>query len=156
MPNRPTARPGPFLAAALAGLLLLGACAPVPLPVTPSVPTEPLLSCLEGGESATEARLYFGRSRPDGSQVSEADWSDFMDATVTPLFPDGLTVLDARGQWRAEESAPVEKEASKLLIVVMTDPGKQRPRLKEVIEAYKKRFDQQSVLLTTAPVCASF
>ncbi|SMF75572.1 Protein of unknown function [Tistlia consotensis] len=140
----------------LAALLLLGACAPLPRPATPSIPTEPLLSCLEGGQSATEARLYFGRSLPGGGQVGETDWADFLDEEVTPRFPDGLTVLDGRGQWRADATAPVEKEASKLLVVVMTDPEAQRPRLHDVIEAYKARFHQQSVLLTTAPVCASF
>lgn len=32
--------------------------------------------------------------------VSDEDWRAFLAAEVTPRFPDGLTVIDAAGQWR--------------------------------------------------------
>ena len=40
----------------------------------------------------------------------DAAWDAFLADTVTPRFPDGLTVLDARGQWRDSEGL-IGKEA---------------------------------------------
>ena len=37
--------------------------------------------------------LYFGRDKNDGTQVSDEEWSKFLDEIVTPKFPDGLTVF---------------------------------------------------------------
>ena len=54
--------------------------------------------CPDGLEAFTEFNLYFGLAKGDGSLVSEAEWDAFLADTVTPRFPDGLTVYDARGQ----------------------------------------------------------
>ena len=131
-------------------LLLLGACAGAE---RPEVPRE--VVC-EVGEPATEAALYLGRSKGEGGQVGEAEWTEFLDREVTPRFPDGLTVLDGYGQWRADPAAPIAKEDSKVLVIVLFGVAAARPHLEALIEAYKARFRQQSVLLTTQPVCAAF
>ena len=57
-------------------------------------------SCPAGFEEFTEYRLFFGRSRGDVEVVSDKAWRGFLAAEITPRFPDGLTVLDAAGQWR--------------------------------------------------------
>ena len=44
--------------------------------------------------------LYFGTTRPTGA-VSELEWQMFLRDEVTQRFPDGLTVWDAQGQWKA-------------------------------------------------------
>ena len=41
-----------------------------------------------------------GRGGDAGEVVDDAAWASFLADTATPRFPNGLTVLDARGQWR--------------------------------------------------------
>ncbi len=38
--------------------------------------------------------------KADGTEVSEAEWRTFLEAEVTPAFPDGLMVLNGFGLWR--------------------------------------------------------
>jgi Protein of unknown function (DUF3574) len=62
------------------------------------------------GQRLQRTELFFGRNSPSG-EISEQDFQGFLDKVVTPLFPDGLTVVDGRGQFRASADSPVEKEA---------------------------------------------
>lgn len=91
--------------------------------------------------------LYFGRDKNDGTQVSDEEWEKFIDEVVTPKFPQGLTVLDAKGQWQ-NDSGKVIKESSKVLILLY--PTKFRKsssrKIEEIRQAYKKMFNQQSVM----------
>ena len=74
---------------------------------------------------------------------------------MTPRFPDGLTVFDARGQWRNSEGL-VLKERSKVL-VILVPPGENGMRLTgEIADEYKRRFNQESVLRVVSDVCATF
>jgi hypothetical protein len=97
------------------------------------------------------ADLLFGRTR-----VSETSFARFLAAEVTPLFPDGFTVIDARGQWRAPGSDRISKERSKVLTIAMPPSADNDGRLQKIIEAYKSRFRQQSVGLIVRPACVSF
>ena len=71
-------------------------------------------------------------------------------------FPDGLTVLDARGQWRDPARQVLVREPSKLVVIVAADDADTRRRLAEVAAAYKKRFRQKSAGLVLSTVCAAF
>ncbi len=111
--------------------------------------------CPPGFERYAEYRMFFGRGRPRGRTVSDEEWNDFLAAQVTPRFPDGLTVLDGAGQWRDRSSA-IGREEAKLLIV-LAEPGADAVRrTEEIAEAYKRAFDQQSVLRAVEFVCAAF
>ena len=57
-------------------------------------------SCPAGFEEFAEYRLFFGRNHRNLEVVSDTAWREFLAAEITPRFPDGLTVLDAAGQWR--------------------------------------------------------
>ena len=57
-------------------------------------------ACPEGTDPFVEHQLFMGRSSESGEVVDDAAWAAFLGETVTPRFPDGLTVLDAQGQWR--------------------------------------------------------
>ncbi|MFT8242517.1 DUF3574 domain-containing protein [Roseomonas sp. BN140053] len=131
-------------AAALGTALLLGACA---------APT----ACPPGTTPAALAEAIFGRNRDGALRVSEADWDRFLAEEVTPRFPDGLTVLDARGQWRGADARP-EREPAKLLLLVLpgTTPAEAAARLEPVAAAYRTRFDQESVLRVLQQGCAAF
>jgi hypothetical protein len=101
------------------------------------------------------AEMLFGRNVGDRLGVSEAAFAHFVAAEVTPRFPDGLTILDARGQWRDRRGAII-LEPSKVVLLTFRDDAGKRAGLDAVADAYKRRFHQQSVLTTVRSVCASF
>jgi len=137
--------------AALAGVLALSACAT----------TDGGDVCGPGSEARTTAELYFGRNfgfgRHVGDQpdVSDADWRAFLDEEVTPRFPDGLTVIDGAGQWKSRTGS-IDREASKVLMIVLPGRPDDRARLDAVREAYKRRFQQEAVLLVERRACVAF
>jgi Protein of unknown function (DUF3574) len=97
------------------------------------------------------ADLLFGRDH-----VSEAKWARFLADEVTPRFPSGFTVFDAKGQWRDSSSGTIAKERSKIIVIAMPPAADNDTRLNEIIEHYKTRFKQQSVGLIVRPACVSF
>ena len=74
---------------------------------------------------------------------------------MTPRFPDGLTVFDARGQWRGSDGL-VQKERSKLLVILAPQGDDSATRIGEVSDEYKRRFGQESVLQVVTDACVSF
>ena len=93
--------------------------------------------------------------RTGAEVVSEEAWNEFLADTVTPRFPDGLTVMDGLGQWQLESGA-IQMEGTKILYI-LTGPGDGGQQLLgEVSEEYKRRFGQESVLLTSSTTCVSF
>ncbi len=112
-------------------------------------------ACPDGTEHYVEYRLFMGRGGDSGEVVDDAAWEAFLSDTVTPRFPDGLTVLDARGQWRGSSGA-IQSERSKVLLV-LAPPGDDAPRLiAEIADEYIRAFQQESVLRVVGDTCASF
>ncbi|MES1990682.1 MAG: DUF3574 domain-containing protein [Pseudomonadota bacterium] len=101
--------------------------------------------------AAVQTVLYFGMSRPDGGQVEEAQWRDFLARDVTPRFPEGLTVIDGYGQWRDARVAPIT-ERTKLVIIVHPASEDAARSLREIKAIYVKRFNQISVMQTDQDV----
>jgi len=108
-----------------------------------------------GPASASQVRttLYFARQRPNG-WVSELEWQLFLRDEVTKRFPDGLTVWEAQGQWR-DPAGTIDHEQSEVLLLVHPDTPQARQGIQAVINAYRKAFDQQSVLWEEARVCVA-
>ena len=131
--------------AALGALLLLAGCAAAPEP------------CPVGAGPATIAEAYFGRNVKTRAPVTDGEWVRFMADTVTPAFPDGLTVLDGLGQWR-NAAGQISREDSKVLVLVLPGQGQAAAsaRLAPVTAAWKARFAQESVLTVFRPGCAVF
>ncbi|WP_165363849.1 MULTISPECIES: DUF3574 domain-containing protein [Rhodoplanes] len=119
--------------------------------------------CAAGAVAAVVTELYLGRSRGGRRVVSDAAWERFLAREITPRFPDGLTVLDGRGQWR-DGAARVVREATKVVVLVTPATGGDRAtagasreaRVAAIVDAYKRRFDQRSVLVLTRMACAQF
>ena len=107
------------------------------------------------GEFWQRTELYFGRNSPAG-EVTETQFQGFLDGVVTPLFPDGLTVLDANGQYRASPGSPVEKERTKLLILLYPFSADASAKVEQIRTSYKQQFQQQSVLRTDVRACVGF
>jgi hypothetical protein len=103
--------------------------------------------------------LYFGRNKPDGKEVSRKEFDEFLSGYVTERFPDGLTVLNGKGQFLNSEG-DVERERSVVLILLypVAVRNEKHIKIEEIREEYKKRFQQQSVLRVddSLPVWVSF
>lgn len=102
------------------------------------------------------AEIYFGRNIGDRIGVSNAAFADFTASEITPRFPQGLTIVDARGQWRDDERGRIVREPSKLVLVTFTDSAETRAHLVAIAAAYKQKFRQQSVLTAVRATCATF
>ena len=111
--------------------------------------------CPEGTERYDEYRLFFGRNIGDAEGVSDDDWRTFLGDTVTPRFPDGLSVIDAAGQWRNSQGEIVRERSKMVLILAVPDSNATR-KLDEITEGYKRRFSQESVLRVTDSACVKF
>jgi hypothetical protein len=123
--------------------LVLSACAQ---PGAPPVCTAPL-------KPAVAIDLYFGRDKPGGGEVTDAEWGAFVTEVVTSRFPDGLSVFDSSGQYR-EPTGRIVRERSKRLVVIVFDAPAHKANVIEIVEAYKQRFGQYSVFRVEQPVCA--
>ena len=111
--------------------------------------------CPEGTDSWSEYQLFFGLSQSDGGTITEEEWRAFLADTVTPRFPDGLTVISGNGQWR-DSSGEILHEGSKLLIIYAPPGNDGRRAIDEISEEYERRFDQESVLRVIGSACVSF
>jgi hypothetical protein len=129
------------IAAALIGLIAL----------TVAAAAQPALQCTGSQKPWMVAELLFGRGN-----VSDFNWDRFLSAEVTPRFPDGLTVYDARGQWRNPQTKAISRERTKVVMIAMPPDAGNEAKLQEIIAAYKTRFRQQSVGLILRPSCVSF
>lgn len=99
--------------------------------------------------------LYFGRSRTGGI-ISQAEFQKFLNAEITPRFPDGLTVIDAYGQFRNRQGIII-KEPTKIVILIYSNSREKRQAIQEIVNFYKSQFQQESVLrVTNIPVRVEF
>jgi Protein of unknown function (DUF3574) len=99
--------------------------------------------------------LYFGRNRPDGGTVSDAEWERYLDSVVTPSFPAGFTVVEAEGHWRGE-SGVVERERTEVLTLLHAGDEVSSAAVQALTEDYIRRFHQEAVLRERRPACARF
>jgi hypothetical protein len=101
--------------------------------------------------------LMFGRNIGDDLAVTEDAWAGFLASEVVPRFPDGFSVVDAAGP---RTDKPVANlflaEPSKIIIIIAPDGPDTEQRIAAVEAAYKKQFQQQSVVVASRSVCASF
>jgi hypothetical protein len=97
--------------------------------------------------------LYFGRNKPDGGEVSRKEFDGFLSGFVTERFPDGLTVLNGRGQF-LNSKGDVERERSVVLILLYPTSARNEKSVKieEIRDEYKRKFQQQSVLRVDDPL----
>jgi hypothetical protein len=98
------------------------------------------------GEVWNRTELYFGMSKPDGTNVTTLEFREFLDREVSSRFPDGLTLLTGYGQYKSA-TGYIAKENSMVLILLYSD---EMTNANENIEAirheYEKAFNQESVL----------
>ena len=130
----------------LSAVLSLTLISRVPAQQTPPG-LSPAVSAAARFEKYYRTELYMGISIPGGKIVENLEWEKFLSEVVTPLFPDGFTVLDARGQYR-EASGTIAKEPSYVLVFLYPRANRRiaNAGIEKIRSEYKKRFSQESVL----------
>ena len=115
-------------------------------------------SCPVGMDSFHEYRLFFGlRSDhvPGGIAVAETDWEEFVEQEITPRFPEGMTVLSARGQFK-NSSGAIVRENTKVVVLLVPPGGDAMDVIDEIMQAYRQRFQRNFFLRTLEEVCVLF
>lgn len=102
-----------------------------------------------------KTELYFGAEKPDGTEVSSAEWGVFRDEVITPRFRAGFTVLEGYGQW-LHESGAVQQETSKVVVFLYQKPKPAEAHIEAIRRLYCERFDQEAVIRVDERVYVSF
>lgn len=145
-------KPGAALLAAA-----LAACAsPRQADAPPAPAPAAAATCAAGGVSMARVELVFGLDIKGGGRISEAEWRAFLEKEVTPRFPDGLTALDAYGQWRVPNDGRIARLDSKVLLIWYAPSAEAEARIQEIRAAYKVRYQQISVMRIDGADCVSF
>lgn len=100
--------------------------------------------------------LYFGSAKPDGTVVTEEEFMKFIDTTVTPRFPDGLTVLTGYGQFRNSAGQIIKERSMELILLYPLTLRDANRKIEEIRTAYKDAFQQESVLRVDSLAAVSF
>lgn len=116
----------------------------------------PARTAVVNAKKFLRTELYFGRSKPDGTIVSDEDWNRFLVEIVTPRFPYGFTVLKASGQYR-DKSGKIITEPSEVVIFLYDRKARtaSHNKIEEIRTAYVKQFNQESVLRMDMPKSVS-
>ena len=121
-----------------------------------AAPAGAQIACRADQKSSAVVEMMFGRKIGDRIAVTNTAWARFVDREITPRFPDGLSVVDAAGQWMDTDKKRVVREPSKIVTIVLRDSEKGQSEIDAIAQAYKKRFKQQSVGVIVRGACVSF
>ncbi|MBF2001842.1 MAG: DUF3574 domain-containing protein [Synechococcales cyanobacterium M58_A2018_015] len=89
--------------------------------------------------------LLFGRAIAGMGEVSPEQFQRFVDQSITPRFPEGLTVIDARGQFQ-DRTGTIIKEPSQAVSLILEDTPQNEAALDQIVSDYVQQFQQESVL----------
>lgn len=89
--------------------------------------------------------LFFGRNIAGVGEVSEQQFQAFVDQTITPQFPDGLTIFDADGQF-LDSSGTLIEEPAKVVSLILEDTQTNETAIDDIVASYLQQFQQESVL----------
>lgn len=110
------------------------------------------------------SEMFFGRSIQygDADEPIPADQlKEFLTTVVTPLFPDGLTWMEAHGQYYSSAAGRIVEEDS--IYVILLSPLEYAngddghfDKLTDIADAYVDKFNQSSVLIVSGGHVACF
>lgn len=112
-------------------------------------------ACNAGASRMARVELVFGLSRRAQPDVTDTEWTSFLNAEITPRFPDGLTILDAYGQWR-RPNGEITKEPSRMLVILYRASPAADDKIEAIRTAWKSRFSQDSVMRIDGSDCVRF
>lgn len=114
--------------------------------------SQPKLACPAGQSELRTAQIFLGAKTP--ARISDNDLRRFVDAEVTPRFPDGVTVVDGGGQWKGDDNRMI-REAAKVVLIVLPHKGDPQAKVEAVRTAYRTKFNQDSVVVLPPPACVA-
>ena len=126
-------------AGALMAVLALAGCATQPK----------TMACPAGQSELRTAQIFLGAAK-----ASDIEIRRFVDAEVTPRFPDGVTVVDGGGQWKGDGNQLI-REAAKVVLIVLPAKGDPTTQVEAVRTAYRTRFKQESVVVMPPAACVA-
>ena len=88
-------------------------------------------------EDAAWYRVYLGTGT--GTPVTPDAIEEFIDTVVSKRFPDGLTVLEGKGQWASKEHRLI-REKSIIVDIQCADSDDNFKLIREIADTYIKRF----------------
>lgn len=133
----------------LALLPLLIACHPAAPAALAPAPV-----CAVGNNLWVREQIYFGRNIGATGEVSDAQWERFLETEIMPRFTDGLTLVEAHGQWKSEAGRIVRERSWLLVLYHPADVVVDR-KVEEVVSAYKEAFQQEAVLRDRDMTCVT-
>lgn len=119
-------------------------------------PSKPAQSICEHGQLMSQTALYFGMSRADGPNITQAQWQHFVNSEVTPRFRDGLTVFRGHGQWLGENGKVAREHSRALLLIYPHNDKASNAKIDKLRQLYMHQFHQESVMRVDSTPCVSF
>jgi hypothetical protein len=104
----------------------------------------PLLHCRQ-----QSTQLFFGTATRHGEHVRHLDsseWHGFVESAIVPRLPDGFTILEGQGVYRSAADGAAMRENTYILMVAHRNEAEINAKLVTIVEDYKSRFQQESVL----------
>jgi Protein of unknown function (DUF3574) len=98
-------------------------------------------------EAWVRTELFFGLTDRDGHPVSTRSWQHFVDIALVAAFPDGFTLVKAKGRW-LDRTHATRKEPTEIFIVLYraSDATTMNRRIEQVSRDYVHQFHQESIL----------
>jgi hypothetical protein len=114
-------------------------------------------SCAPGfGRPVAIFPLFMGKATPRRADLTDKEWREFLDTTITANLPNGYTVLDATGGWMNPMTHATIKEGTKVLLVALPDTQDSLAAISRIRAAYQIEFQQKVVGVTVEPACGAF
>lgn len=121
---------------------------------THMVRADAIAGCAPSAKPMARLELLFGTSGRHG-WVGPRAWARFLAREVTPRFPAGFTVFEGRGQWR-DRFGRIERERARMLLVWYEPDAGSGAAIEAIRAAYKRQFEQDSVVRADGLSCVSF
>ena len=84
--------------------------------------------------------------------MTEDEFNRFLDEVVTPLFPDGLTVIKGAGQFKGSDRLTIKEDSFLLILLHPFETQKADSRNIDFIrQEYMRQHGQESVLRVDDP-----
>jgi hypothetical protein len=99
----------------------------------------------DGALPFVRTELFFGTARP-GRRVTGKEFRKFVDLEVRPRFPEGLTLLEAKGQFQRDDITVKEHSFVLILLYPYESSNSYSDSIQRIRDLYKAQFDQESVL----------
>ena len=104
------------------------------------------------GSQYVRTELYYGAGIREEKGDYDTVWNEYLDRVVTPRFPEGLTLIEASGQWRVKPDQKPRRSGSKILVLIHEATEEKFRKLDEIRSIWKERSGHRSVLKVTNPV----